>query len=181
MNLKRVGAIALLAVVATAVAAGPGLRIRLGTIDGGAEARWQNQGQGDKAMFLAKFVDNSVFEAAGADFGNIAGTNAYDLNYLAWNVEDRSLGASVRWNIYTGPVGEDWNTVTFLGEVQVGEDGQISDSEIAAALTANGVAETDEIKYLQIIMDEQGSVTVDDIAVTIGSKTETFSGPGNSG
>jgi hypothetical protein len=169
-----------LLVAGTALAAAPGLRVRLATISNGAEARWIMQEKGDHAMYLAKTVPLEVFDAAAADFSNNTTTLVGDLNYLAWNVEERTEGASVRWNIYIGPEGEDWTELIYLGEVQVGEDGQISDAEIEAAVLAAGGELTDEIKYLQIIMDEPGSVTLDDIAVTIGGTTETFSGPGNS-
>ena len=161
------------------------LRLGVGTISTGAVAKWvvvKTAGnKADHQLYLAKNVPTPEFEAAGADIMGIAGTKASDLNMLCWVMEANNGNVQPRWNIYTGPAGGDWNNVTFLGSSQAGADGCFSDAEIEAALVANGVNLGDEVKYLQIILDEQGSVNLDDIKVTVGENTTVFGDTGNSG
>lgn len=175
----------LLAGFAVATQQRQNIRLMTGTIGSGAEAKWvvvKNAGSpADHQLYLAKNVPTSAFEAAGADFAGIAGTRAGDLNELCMTVESSTNGVQPRWNIYTGPSGGDWTKVTFLGANQAGSDGCFSDAEIEAALLANGVNLNDEVKYLQIILDEQGSVHLDDIKVRVGENTYVYGSTGNSG
>lgn len=157
-----------------------------GTISTGATAGWQvfkeAGNRADHRLVLAKNVPTSEFEAAGADISGIAGVLARDLNELCWKVEGGTVGGgSPRWNIYTGPAGGDFTKVTFLTANEAGPDGCFTDAEIEAALTANGVNLNDEIKYLQIIVDEQHTVVLDDIMVRIGENSYLFDKPGTSG
>jgi hypothetical protein len=160
------------------------LKLMPGTIGSGATAKWEVFKEGgnraDHRLVLHKTVPTSDNEAAGVDVSGIAGTLARDLNELCWTLEEgNDAGGSPRWNIYTGPSGGGITHVTFLSSP--GEDGCFTDAEIEAALTAAGANLGDEIKYLQIIVDEQERIVLDDIRIRVGENSFTFGSPGQSG
>jgi hypothetical protein len=176
----------LVAIAAAAYAATDKLKLRLGTIGNGAVAKWisvpQGQGGADHRIYLAKNVPTTEFEAAGVDVQGIAGTSAGALNTLGYTLEGGTQGAgSPRWNIYLGPTGGDITSVIFLGPAfDTNNNGTYEDNEIEAQILAQGGSLTDEVKYLQIIVDEQGFAVIDDVTIQVGGTTTVFSGPGSS-
>src|SRR5687767_10745625 len=119
MNYRKVLAISSVALASMALAVAPGLKLTPGTVGNGAVAKWMpvNSGPGpaNQVLLLDKMVPTSVFEAAGADIGRIAGTSYDDLNQLSWKlVSGPAGGGSPRWNVYYGPAGGSWEGVAFF-------------------------------------------------------------------
>lgn len=188
-RLMMIGGLIATAALAYTFAFDAGLKLKPGTIGKGAIAEWQTTrggGAANHVLVLEKKVPTSEYEAAGADIQKIAGTPVANVNALAWtNLTPATAGGgSPRWVLYYGPAGGDISGYTFLEPTvsDTNNDGTIDQSEIQANpyFVGAAIAPGDEVKYLQIIVDEQERVILDDIKVRIDGRTTTFSGPGNS-
>lgn len=189
MSKKTLVGAGLLALAALALAMVPGLKLMPGTIGNGATAAWTTErgvGAANHYLVLDKFVPTAEWEAAGADIQRIAGTLVTDIDALSWNnmTPATAGGGSPRWDLYYGPAGSGFEGYTFL-EPTVSDtnlDGVIDHDEIMANPYWVGRAPTatDEVKYLQIIVDEQERVELDDISVTVNGVETVFTGPGKS-
>ncbi|HEY0868179.1 MAG TPA: hypothetical protein VGE01_12410 [Fimbriimonas sp.] len=174
-----------IAALATLAFAATKLSIEVGTIGDGATAEWvaTGEGKGQTALQLCKNVPTAEFEAAGADIGGVNGLLVTDLTYLSFNAVDPILSTgSPRWNIYFGPNdGDQWNItgVAFLGKTaEAGQTVAYTEEEIQAALVAAGAVDSDVVKFLQIIVDEEGCALLDNVRVGVAGTTTTFTGNG---
>jgi len=173
--------------VTMAVAGGTGLKLTPGTVSTGAVAKWIKYGSNtNHALYLAKNVPTTDYEAAGADIGGVRGHVGADLTLLSWVLLDGTReGGSPRWDIYLDSNGNGQydiaDKVIFLDHNTAGGDDDSFDAaEIQAQIAAQGGNSGDAILYLQVIVDVQHAVVLDDVQVGLNGETTTFSGPGKS-
>jgi hypothetical protein len=172
---------------ALALASNNNLKLVPGTISNGAVAKWYVNGDrpANHVLLLAKNVPTSANEAAGADIQRIAGTPVASLTGLRWTlISGTPGGGAPRWNVYYGPANGGITGYEFLEPTSYDGNGvgRVTNAQIQNPLYFVGAAPQpgDVIKYLQIIVDVQKSITLDDIGVTIGTDETVFGGPGNS-
>lgn len=173
-----------LALASVVLALSPGLKLRPGTIGNGAEAAWIPSG-GQHVLRLAKNVPTSEVEAAGANILGVAGKPVEALTALSWKlVSGAAGGGSPRWNVYYGQPGAGIEGYMFLEPASY--DGNGVGTITAAEIDANpnwvirDLMPGDEIKYIQILVDEQETVELDDITLVLDGETTVFTGPGKS-
>jgi hypothetical protein len=174
-----------LALASVVLALSPALKLRPGTIGNGAEANWI-AAEGQHALRLAKNVPTSEVEAAGANIVGVEGKPVETLTALAWKlVSGPTGGGSPRWNLYYGQPGSGIEGYMFLEPSAYDGNGvgTITAAEIAANpnWVLRNIQPGDEIKYIQILVDEQEVVVLDDITLVLDGETTVFSGPGKSG
>jgi hypothetical protein len=173
-----------LAISAFALSFAVNLKLRPGTVGPGSDAYWTSTP--NHMLVLRKNVPTSEWDAAGADINGVAGKPVATLAGLSWKlISGAAGGGSPRWNLYYGPVGGSWEGYKFLEPASY--DGNGVGSMTGAEILANpnwvnrDILPGDEIKYLQVIVDEQEEIVLDDITVELDGESTVFSGPGKSG
>ena len=145
----------------------------------GSTASWKVS-KGNHVLVLAKNVATSENTAAGAALKGIAGTKFSDLTQLGWNLIDGTQGGGApRWNIYYGPHGGDMRGYMFVRPA-IGSSGIQTFAPTDGFIVGDAPEPGDEIMGMDVIVDEQGSWTLDDFKFVVNGKTITIGGPGNS-